>query len=62
MLKGTNTLILNQASMVEILQFWTDSFFPQGHAPRVKNVFYEEISSLADSFRVEWAEKDPEKV
>lgn len=37
-MKGNNTMLLNGATMIEVVQFWLNSQFKPGHAPTVRNV------------------------
>ena len=37
-MKGSNTLELNEATMIEAVQFWLNSQFVEGKAPVVKSV------------------------
>ena len=37
-MKGRNEIILNQATMIEALQYWMDSQFQPGKSPRVTRI------------------------
>ena len=37
-MKGNNTLELNEATMIDAIQYWLDAQFVQGKAPVVKSV------------------------
>lgn len=58
-MKGTNLLNLNEATMIEAVQFWLNAQMKDGKAPIVTSVSFsrEHGSSTRFDVRVEEAEK-----
>jgi hypothetical protein len=51
-MKGNNTLILNEATMIEAVQFWLDSKIVPSQSPKVTSVKHDKTDAYSDCFKV----------
>lgn len=57
---GNNSLIVNQATMIEIAQFWIDSKFAES-APKVTRVDKTPDAFQKETFTIELTNRDKDK-
>jgi len=60
-MKGSNKLELNEATMIEAIQFWLDSQFISGKSPKVIAIKADSTTGYTRTFLVETDER-PETV